>query len=158
ALRAGEAVSDELRASMRRMARLCALGAAPAFAVVVAIGTPLLSVLMRRDVSVSFVPLAILCGGQLLGGLAISSWLLSMTRPGSHVGGVAGVTLAIKTVLLFALIPIFGLVGAALATTTGTIVAQQGQTLAAARSFRGLYGGEILVAIAVALIAALVGH
>jgi stage V sporulation protein B len=149
----------ELADSLRRMARLAAIGAGLPLAILLALGAPVLSRLLHRPVPETALPLIVLAVGQFVGAIAIGSWLLPMTYPSRMTALVAGTTLAVKLGLLVVLVPRLGLVGAAIATTTGTIIAQQGQALWAARALeRPPYPASLLVVLLVTLVAAAVGR
>ncbi len=115
----------ELGASLRRLSRMCAFALAPIFIFLLSVGQPIMGILLGHEVSAAVVPLAILSIGQIVGGVALASWIVPMTMPGRYLGWVAGITLVVKVALLLLLIPIIGLVGAAIATAVGTIVPQQ---------------------------------
>jgi O-antigen/teichoic acid export membrane protein len=117
-------------ASLHRMTRLSALVLTPLFVLLVVAGPLLLAYLLGRPVPMATTPLIILCIGQLLGSVAVAAWLLPMERPGTTLTTIAGATLAVKLILLLALVPRYTLAGAAIATAVGTIIAQQGQALA----------------------------
>ena len=119
----------ELRASLARMTRQCAFALAPPLVMLVAIGEPVLELLLGRPAPLAVAPLAILCVGQLIGSLAIAGWLIPMGLEGRVLAVIAGATLIVKLGLLFLLVPPFGLIGAAVATAAGTIIAQQSQAL-----------------------------
>ncbi|MDB4959684.1 MAG: polysaccharide biosynthesis protein [Myxococcales bacterium] len=125
--------NHELRASLARMTRMCLIAMTPPLVILIAIGQPLLHGLLGRPVPFAITPLAILCVGQLVGSLAIAGLLIPMMMAGRVLALIAGVTLAIKFGLLLLLVPRYGLVGAAIATAAGTIVAQQGQVIFAAQ-------------------------
>jgi len=125
--------NQELRESLARLTRLCLLALAPPLVMLVAVGEPVLGYLLGRPVPYAMVPLAILCVGQLFGSIAIAGWLIPMGLERRVLVVIAAVTLVVKLVLLFLLVPAFGLLGAAIATAAGTIIAQQGQALIGAR-------------------------
>jgi len=120
-----------LAASLQRMTRLCIFVLLPPFVLLCAVGEIALGILLGRPATGAALPLAILCTGQLLGSLAIGSWLVPMTLPGRLLVAVAGTTLVAKAALLFALVPAHPLLGAAIATAAGTIISLQGQSIVA---------------------------
>jgi O-antigen/teichoic acid export membrane protein len=123
----------ELGASLQRLARLCALALGPAFVLLISVGGPILAYLLGHPVPRAALPLAILCAGQLIGSIAVASWLVPMSMPGRLLTIIAGTTLVVKLGLLLLLVPRWALVGAAVATAAGTIIAQQGQALLGGR-------------------------
>ncbi len=122
----------ELGASLQRLTRLCVFALAPAFVMLIAVGEPVLGWMLGHPAPIALVPLAILSVGQLAGSMAVASWVISMMLPGRLLAIIAGATLVVKLILLLALVPSYGLVGAAIATAVGTIIAMQGQALAGA--------------------------
>ncbi|MBA3462684.1 MAG: oligosaccharide flippase family protein [Deltaproteobacteria bacterium] len=128
--------NSALGASLRRLTRMCAFSLAPIFIVLLSVGQPIMSILLGHDVSAAVVPLAILGIGQLLGAVALASWMVSMTMGGRYLTYVAAVSLAVKLGLLLSLTPSFGLVGAAIATAVTTIIAQCGQAWLGGRRLR----------------------
>ena len=104
-------------------------------------------------------PLAILALGQLFGSMALGSQLVPMMFAGRLLTTLAAVTLLVKGALLFPLVPRLTLTGAAIATAVGTIVAQQGQAIAAARRLGvSLRPAGLLALVAVAAVGAATGH
>jgi O-antigen/teichoic acid export membrane protein len=118
-----------LGVSLRRLARLCAFGMAPAFVVTVAVGEPILGWLIgHRDASAA-VPLTILTVGNQLGSVAVAAWLVSMLFAGRALSLIAlGAGLA-KLALLLVLVPRLGATGAAIATAVGFMLAWWAQAL-----------------------------
>jgi O-antigen/teichoic acid export membrane protein len=118
---------EQLADSLNRLSRLCAIVLVPPFVVLVAAGEPLLTMLLGRSAAGTALPLAVLATGQLLGGVAVASWLVPMRDRGAVQSAIALVTLLGKAGLLGLLAPRLGPLGAAVATAVGTVIAQQGQ-------------------------------
>ncbi len=127
---------DALTAALRRLSRVLTLVAAPAFVVIVSIGEPVARLLLNRPTLDVELVLVILCAGQMLSVVALGSWLAPMAAPGRLVSAVAGTTLVVKLVLLVLLVPRLGLVGAAIGSSVGAIVALHGQAFVGARVFK----------------------
>ncbi len=125
-----------LSASLQRLTRLCMFALAPAFVLLIAIGTPVLSWLLGFPVPYASTPLIILVASQLIGQIAVASWVVPMMMSGRVLGAIAAATLGVKLVLLLALVPGYGLIGAAIATAAGTIISMQGQALVGAHRLR----------------------
>ena len=148
-----------LGASLRRLTRMCAFSLAPIFIVLLSVGQPIMSILLGHDVSAAVVPLAILAIGQLLGAVALASWMVSMTMPARYLTYVAAVSLAVKLTLLLSLAPSFGLVGAAIATAITTVVAQCGQAWLGGRRLRErVYASGTLAVLCVSAVLAYGGR
>ncbi|MBL9019504.1 MAG: polysaccharide biosynthesis C-terminal domain-containing protein [Myxococcales bacterium] len=122
-----------LGASMRKLARLCAFALAPAFVLTVAIGQPVLGWLVGVSAPQTFEPIALLSIGNLIAGIAVASWILPMTFAGRPMTMVAAVSGLAKLGLLLWLVPRYGAIGAAIATSAGGIIALHFQTLLGVR-------------------------
>ncbi len=157
ALRGGD--DHELRASLARMTRMLALALSIPLVGLIAVGEPLLMLLLGREAPGAMVPLAIACAGQLIGGLAIAGWLVPMALQGRALASIAAITLLVKTGLLFLLVPPFGITGAAITAAVGTVIAQQAQVWAGARilGFRP-YEMSLVPVLATSAIVAVLGH
>jgi O-antigen/teichoic acid export membrane protein len=154
-----EARRAELTLSLQRMARLCAIGGGLPFAILLALGGALLSGLLHAEVAYADASLVVLAFGQLIGSIAIGAWLLPMTRAGGWTALVAAMTLVVKIALLVSLVPRLGVLGAAIATSVGTIAAQQGQAILGARWLPGgLYPGRVLLALGASCAAGALGR
>jgi len=123
---------SELSASLRRLTRVCTFAVVPAFAMLVAIGEPVLGWMLGASAAHAGIPLIILAVGQLLASLAVASWIVPMMLRGRVLTVIAAATLVVKAILLLMLVPSFGLIGAAIATAVGTIISMQGQALTGA--------------------------
>lgn len=150
---------EALGASLRKLARLCAFGLAPAFVITVAIGAPLLGWLIGGRTTAADWPLAVLAVGNLLACVAVGTWLMSMLLSGRLLGAVALAALTVKLALLLVLVPRYGALGAAIATSTGAIVAYHGQAIGGARVL-GVRAFEPRIApvLATALVVAAAGR
>lgn len=137
--------------SLKRLARFCICALLPAFVFLVVLGEPCLAILLGRPTNGTALPLTILACGQLLGSIALASWLVPMLDRGSVLTAIAGGTIAIKCALLYLLVPRWGLMGAAVATAAGTVAAQQGMAVVGALRFRlRIYPPRILYGLAAA--------
>jgi len=141
-----------LAESLRRLTRVCAFVLAPGFVLLIAIGMPVLGFLVGGPVATAAQPLVLLSVGQLVGSMAVASWVVPMLMPGRLLAVIAFVTLAVKGLLLIVLVPPFGATGAAIAAAAGTVVATQGQALFGARraGYRP-YGGNLLALLAITI-------
>jgi O-antigen/teichoic acid export membrane protein len=115
--------------SLQRLSRLCALVLLPVFVALVTLGEPTLGFLLGRAAPNTAATLMVLSLGQFLGSVAVGSWLTPMLVTGRALPLLAATTLVCKTALLLALAPRIGLLGAAIATAFGTVLAQQGMAV-----------------------------
>jgi O-antigen/teichoic acid export membrane protein len=111
-------------AELQRLVRLAAFGvlatAIPALVVLVILGSFVLR-LFGPNFDAGYAALVTLCCGQLVNALAGSVGLLmSMTGHQKEAAGIVAVAAVLNVVLNLALIPRFGMVGAAVATATTT--------------------------------------
>jgi O-antigen/teichoic acid export membrane protein len=146
--------SVELGESLRRSSRLCALTIAAPCALLISVGEPTLSFLLGRPVPEATIPLIIMSIGQLVANTALASWLAPMVAPGRVVAMIAALTLVVKLALLLVLVPHFSLLGAAVASAAGAVIALHGQAFAGSKqlAIRTLPGSAIAISlIAVAL-------
>jgi O-antigen/teichoic acid export membrane protein len=123
-----------LAASLRHLARLCAFALAPAFVITVAVGQPLLGWLVGAPVPQLFAPLMLLAVGHLVSWIAVASWIVPMMFAGRPMAIIALTAGLAKLGLLLVLVPRYGAIGAAIATSAGAIIALHGQTLVGARA------------------------
>lgn len=149
---------ETLARSLDRLGRLCAITFTPPFVLIVAVGEPLLEVLLGRNATGTAMPLVVLASGQLFGGIALASWLVSMRERGAVLTAIALVTLATKAGLLFTLTPRFGMMGAALATAAGTVIALHGQAwIGASRTNTPISLGSSIPVLIVAMVVGAAG-
>ena len=117
-----------LGSSLRYLARLCAFAIAPAFVLTIAIGQPVLGWLVGGPQPGTFEPLVLLASGHLLAGIALAAWIVPMMFAGRTLALIATTAGLVKLGLLLVLVPRYGAVGAAVATSAGVVVAFWGQT------------------------------
>jgi len=126
-----------LEATLRRQTRWLALLASPIVIVLLGAGASALRVVFGPLGPSGTTSLMVLTCGQFIGGIAVSSWIVPLSGRPRWVLLTAASTVAVKVALLVALVPRWGILGAAIATAAGTIIAQHGQAL----------GGRVLTGI-----------
>lgn len=117
-----------LGTSLRYIARLSAFAIAPAFVLTIAVGQPVLGWLVGGPQPGTFEPLALLAIGQLLAGIALAAWIVPMMFAGRTLALIAATAGLVKLGLLLVLVPPYGAIGAAVATSVGVVIAFWGQT------------------------------
>jgi O-antigen/teichoic acid export membrane protein len=130
ALAKGDAAG--LGVAIRRQTRWLALAAFPLAAVFIGFGDPLLRV-FGHGFSQGTAALAVLAVGHVANALALASFVLPLSGNGRITTYVALATLVVQSALGLALVPRFGLFGAALALAGGLVFAQTAQIALAAR-------------------------
>ncbi|WP_196259680.1 flippase [Pelagibacterium limicola] len=100
-------------------ARSTAMFSLPAFLVIVVFGREIIGILFGNEFEPGYTALVILACGQLINALASSVGpLLSMSGHERHLSQVLFAMVGLNMALNYALIPMFGITGAALATAT----------------------------------------
>jgi O-antigen/teichoic acid export membrane protein len=141
-----------LGAAIRRQTRWLALVAFPLAAVFIGFGDPLLAV-FGHGFSRGTAALAVLAIGHVANALALASFVLPLSGNGRFTTAVAVATLVVQSALGFALVPRFGLLGAALALSGGLVFAQTAQIIVVARvtGVRGISPDVLVVAACAAV-------
>ena len=148
-----DALRPLLGASLQRLSRWCALALLPLFLGLVTLGEPVLMLLLGRPAPGAALNLVILAVGQLLGTIALASWLAPMLLPARAISLLAATTLLTKTALVLTLAPHLGAVAAAIATALGTVLAQQGMALMGGRMLGvQVYSRRVLLVSAATLV------
>ena len=144
--------TEGLGAAIRRQTRWLALVAFPLAAVFIGFGDPLLAV-FGHGFSQGTAALAVLAIGHVANALALSSFVLPLSGNGRFTTAVAVATLVVQSALGFALVPRFGLLGAALALSGGLVFAQTTQIVLVARvtKVRGISPDVLVVAACAAV-------
>ncbi len=118
--------------AIARQTRWLALAAFPLAALFVGFGDPLLAV-FGHGFSQGAAALAVLAIGHTVNALALSSFALPLSGNARYTTYVALGALALQAGLAALLVPRFGLLGAAIALSTGLVCAQTAQMILAAR-------------------------
>ncbi len=121
-----------LSIAIQRQTRWLALIAFPVAAVLMGFGDPLLRV-FGHDFERGRVALAVLAVGHVANTLALSSFALPLSGNARFTTWVAAGALVFQTVLCVVLVPRFGVVGAAIAWSSGIACAQLAQAVIASR-------------------------
>lgn len=112
----------KLRRVVRAGALLSLLGAAPALIIYIALGKPILHVVFGADYVAAWVPLVILAGGQFVNAaMGPVGLVLNMTGHERDTVWVMAASALLNVALNGALIPFFGMTGAATATAASLV-------------------------------------
>ena len=127
-----------LNAAMRRQTRWSALAAVPLFVLFAGFGDGLLPI-FGNEFRQGSTAMVVLAGGHLFNALSLSAWAVSMSGHARFTAVAAGLAVLVQAVLLPTLVPRYGLLGAAIASASGFIVAQGVQMVMAYR-LTGVHG------------------
>jgi O-antigen/teichoic acid export membrane protein len=132
-----------LRKLMSTGARYVLLVAVPATLAIVLLGKPLLAAALGPAFSDAYVPMAIIAVGQLLGVTAGPvGVLLAMTGHEVSVARVLALTALVSVVLTVLLAKLFGVAGAAVATSVSLVLARSLLRAVARRNMPGIVEGN----------------
>jgi O-antigen/teichoic acid export membrane protein len=124
-------------------ARYVLLVAVPATLAIVLLGKPLLAAALGPAFSDAYVPMAIIAVGQLLGVTAGPvGVLLAMTGHEVSVARVLALTALVSVVLTVLLAKLFGVAGAAVATSVSLVLARSLLRAVARRNMPGIVEGN----------------
>ncbi len=121
-----------LSLAIQRQTRWLALVSFPLAALFIGFGAPLLAV-FGHGFARGHVALAALAIGHVANALALSSFAIPLGGYGRLTTIVAAVTLLVQSIACVVLVPRYGVLGAAIAMSTGLVVAQLAQSIIAAK-------------------------
>lgn len=147
-----------LSVAIQRQSRWLALIAFPLAAVCIGFGEPLLRI-FGHDFARGTIALAVLAVGHVANALALSSFAIPLSGNARLTTYVAAGALVVETALCVALVPRFGVVGAALSLSAGLVFAQLAQGVIAWRVL-GVVGvsADVVIVGACAAIAIVAGR
>jgi O-antigen/teichoic acid export membrane protein len=124
-----------LSTAIKRQTRWLALLSFPLAAMFVGFGEPLLRV-FGHGFARGHVALAVLAIGHVANALALSSFAIPLSGNARFTTYVAACAFVVETILCALLVPRFGVLGAAIAMSSGLVGAQLAQAVIAARVLR----------------------